>query len=91
MPTSKLAPERETTNRPVRATAKLVLAHQGRRRDCSAQTVRTPMCTGPQMRSTKSADGSVAERLLVTVSARNVVPPIDSERPPHGRPVGVMG
>jgi hypothetical protein len=52
--------------------------------DGSAQTVRTPMCTGPQMRPKKSADGSVAERLLVTVSARNAVPPIDAERPPHG-------
>src|SRR5262245_13832266 len=42
------APERETTNRPVRGTASLRLGIEARREVGSPQTVRTPMCTGPQ-------------------------------------------
>ncbi len=44
------APQRETTNRPVRATASIRLSWRTRNRDCSAWPVRTPMCTGPQKR-----------------------------------------
>src|SRR5919106_4122075 len=77
-------PERETTNRPVRVTAARITSLRARPVDGSTQTVRTPMCTGPQMRPTKSADGSVAERLLVTVSASRSMPSLDPERPPHG-------
>ena len=77
-------PERETTNRPVRVTAARTTSLRARPVDGSTQTVRTPMCTGPQRRPTKSADGSVAERLLVTVSASRSMPSLDPERPPHG-------
>jgi transposase len=78
------APERETTNRPVWMTAHLSLSAKARRQDGSVLTVRTPMCTGPQMRPIKSADGSMAERIL----ERSLIggsAPIDTERPPHGR------
>ncbi len=47
-------------------------------------TVRTPMCTGPQMRPNQSADGSVAERNLEG-SLANCSAIFDTERPPHGR------
>lgn len=70
----KPASERETTNRPVRATAKTPTSPRARPIDGSAQTVRTLVCTGPQMRPNKSADGSVAERVTRDDLDLNAVP-----------------
>src|SRR5215472_11120899 len=50
----------------------------------AAVTVRTPMCTGPQMRPTQSADGSVAERILER-SPSKFSAIVDTRRPSDGR------
>jgi hypothetical protein len=56
---------------------------RARRTDGSAVTVRTPVCTGPQRRPFKSADGSMAERWIETASGQQHLA-LDCGRPPHG-------
>ena len=55
----------ETTNRPVRVTAIRALSFELDSEMPAPATVRTPMCTGSHERPNQSADGSVAERVVL--------------------------
>lgn len=73
-PPSARRPTRDNTNRPVRVTASSRWSERARVADCSTQTVRTPECTELLTQLQESADGSAAERRLVTVEGRKAVP-----------------